>query len=169
MMDTSWADRLALAGRIVAAGPQVTIPVAVADQVAAASADAMATLENAAVILPSLDPESGWTRRDVTGPGADQLAHLLAAILGCSLCIHLRRGGPQPATVDLATRRALCRRCIATHRKPVVAADACDLCDAHPVSIFTPLIASLGPVTFAGDLCDDCAAILCVDRHQGAL
>lgn len=156
-------DRLALARRLVAeVSGSPTLPVHLADQLQAAVRDAAALLERAAALLPLVDPERNW--RLLRGePTAERLAYLLAGVLGSlgAVCPHLRSGAVQPAVVWLAQRRVDCHGCTRTVRRPPPdEGDRCDLCGRRGVERFTPFLASRGPLTVLGDLCDGCAAAL---------
>jgi hypothetical protein len=50
---------------------------------------------------------------------------------------------------------------MATFRRPPPEDDdRCDVCGEHGVSLFTPIVASRGPVTILGDACPECAGAL---------
>ncbi|MGI8753577.1 MAG: hypothetical protein ACR2MN_14945 [Acidimicrobiales bacterium] len=156
--NTSWPDRLALARHILA-GPGPSLPDHVIDQLGAASAQVAAGIARAGRVMPALQPLSGWSARPSTTTSADQLAHLLAGLLGCRPCHHLRREGPQPVVAALPLRQLDCHRCSGTFRNPPPGdADRCDLCGRRNVVVFTPVVAGYGPATVIGDLCDGCAA-----------
>jgi hypothetical protein len=102
-------------------------------------------------------------------PSDETRAYLLAAVLGCTtVCIHIRRGGPQPAYCRLPLRRVDCQRCVATMYRSVTAADECDLCSAPEVLTFVPFSVRQGPVMLVGDACASCAGVLRIDGMEAA-
>jgi hypothetical protein len=155
-------ERLAVA-REMMAKPMRMPPTWIGDQLAAAAAETRIVHERVGAVLPILEPDRSWRRRDAD-PTAESTAYLLAALLGClaRLCCHLRRGGgPQPAVAHLPLRRVDCLRCAGTFRRPPRQdADRCDVCGRHGVATFVPIVASRGPVTIGGDACTDCAMVL---------
>ncbi len=163
-MTAPFTERLAGARAFVAAAKAGAIPpppVHLADQLLAATEDAHLIALRLSAALRVVDPDRGW--RSATGDACDPGevdARIIAALAGCRLCPHLRRG-PQPATVCLALRRVECARCRQTYRKPPADEDdRCDWCGARGASLFTPVAFQRGPLVVIGDACDACAAVL---------
>jgi hypothetical protein len=113
-------------------------------------------------VLPILQPDRTWHQRIDADPSDTVRAYLLAATLDCTtVCIHLRRGGPRPAFVQLPLRRVDCDRCAATIRRPPPdEADRCDVCTRRGVVTFVPFALRQGPALVIGDACPDCADVL---------
>jgi hypothetical protein len=128
----------------------------------AANAEVRSMADRLGMLLPVLSPDRSWHQMMDTTPSDDVRAYLLAGVLGCqNACLHLRRGGPQPAIVRLPLRRIDCTRCVQTLRKPPAEdADRCDLCGAPEVLTFVPFAVRQGPALIAGDVCTDCAGVL---------
>jgi len=156
-----FATRLRFARALIAGGA-TPAPGHLADQLDAASAEVREAHDRLGVVLPLVAPDRTWHHRIDASPSDDVKAYLLAAVLGCAAyCIHLRRGGPQPAFVRLPLRRADCGRCVQIIRRPPASEDdMCDVCGARGVSIFHPFAVRHGPALIAGDVCSDCAAML---------
>jgi hypothetical protein len=155
-----FATRLRLARAMIARGLPPA-PVHVADQVAAAGAEAREHHDRLAMVLPLLEPGRNWRHRLASSPSDEIRAYLLAGVLGCTAyCVHLRRGGPQPAYIRLPLRRADCGRCVQTLRRSVTGANECDLCGADGVVTFHPFAVRHGPALIAGDVCGGCADVL---------
>ncbi|HZO30068.1 MAG TPA: hypothetical protein VFH48_29200 [Chloroflexota bacterium] len=156
-----FATRLTLARMLIARGASPA-PIHLANQFAAAGVEARGHHDRIAAVLPVLEPDRHWRQRIDTSPPDDVRAYLLAAVLDCTtVCIHLRRGGPQPAFFQLPLRRADCTRCVGTiRRSPADEADRCDLCGARGVVIFQPFAVRLGPTLVVGDACRGCAHVL---------
>src|SRR5215210_5981402 len=110
-------------------------PVHLADQFGAAGRAARQLHDRLGAVLPALDPWRHWRHRIDAGVSDDVRAWLLAAMLDCTtVCIHLRRGGPRPAIVQLPLRRVDCERCTRTvYRPPADEADRCDVCTSRGV------------------------------------
>jgi hypothetical protein len=119
--------------------------------------------------LPILQPDRHWRQRIEVTPSDNVRAHILAAVLDClDVCVHLRRGGPQPAFVQLPLRRIDCTRCVRTLRRPPPdEADRCDVCGTRGVMTFTPFACHHGPALVTGDACPSCASTLGI-RHTEA-
>ena len=159
-------SRLALAQRMVARGPVALAP-HVADQVDAAGREAKQLHGRLAHVLPIIDPDRNWRHRTDLDPDDDVRALLLAALLGCvNVCVHVRRGGPRPAFARPRLRRVDCTRCSQTITRPVVAEDACDICEAAEIDVFHPFAVNRGPLLIAGDVCGGCAAALGIAVEQ---
>ena len=156
-----FSDRLALARRLVARR-SARPPVHLADQLEAAGSEARVLHDCIGATLPVLEPERNWRHRVEADPTDNVKAYLLATVLDCTtVCVHLRRGGPRPAFVQLALRRVDCEQCIRTLRRPPPdAADRCDVCGARSVSIFHPFAMRQGPALVMGDACPRCASVL---------
>jgi hypothetical protein len=166
--------RLARAYRLLAAGVPPA-PVHVADQLDAAGEEAQGIADRLGALLPVLVPDRAWFQRTDASPSVGARALLLAALLGClgTVCCHLRRGGrrggPQPALVNLALCRVDCARCAQTLRRPPAEnADQCDVCDRRGVVTFSPFVVRFGPALIAGDACPTCAGILGIVREATA-
>jgi hypothetical protein len=157
----SFADRLALARRLIARGA-ARPPVHLADQLAAAGSDARLLHDCIGAALPILEPGRNWRQRIEADPSDDVRAYILAATLDCTtVCVHLRRGGPQPVFVQLPLRRVDCGRCVGTVRRPRPdESDRCDVCGARGVATFVPFALRQGPALVMGDGCSDCANVL---------
>lgn len=153
--------RLAIARRLLARGA-APVPVHVADQLDAAGREVRMLHDRLGTVLPLLEPHRSWRQRIDPDPSDDVRAHLLAAVLGTEAsCVHLRRGGPQPAIIRLPLRRIDCTRCAQTLRRPPAGeADRCDVCGARGVAIFHPFAMRQGPAFVMGDGCPDCADVL---------
>ena len=117
MKRATFADRLALARRLIA---RRTAPsVHLADQLVAAGSEARALHARIGAALPILRPDRGWQPRLEVDATDEIKALILAAVLDCvNVCVHLRRGGPRPAFVQLPLRRIDCGRCVYTLRRP---------------------------------------------------
>jgi hypothetical protein len=160
---------LALARRMVArraARP----PVHVADQLAAAGAEARMLHVRMGAALPVLQPDRHWRQRIEVSPTDDVKALILAAVLDCvNVCTHLRRGGPRPAFVQLPLRRVDCERCVGTLRRPPPdEADRCDVCTTRGIVTFVPFAMRQGPSLIVGDACTGCAGVLGIVQEASA-
>src|SRR5215211_6860130 len=114
MSRATFADRLALAHRLIACGP-TPAPTHITDQLAAAGSEAAALHDQIGAALPVLQPDRTWRQRIEADPSDDVRAYILAAVLDCTtVCVHLRRGGPRPGFVSLPLRRIDCDRCVRT-------------------------------------------------------
>jgi len=163
-----FATRLALARRLIARGA-APAPVHLADQLDAAGAETRVLHDRIGAVLPVVVPDRAWYQRVNAAPSDDVRAYLLAALLGCTItCVHLRRGGPQPAICRLPLRRTDCECCIATIRPSVTAADECDVCDRRGVVTFSPFAVRQGPLLLIGDACQPCAGTLGIRIEQEA-
>jgi hypothetical protein len=163
-----FADRLALARRLIAAGAP-SAPVHLADQLGAAGEEARRLHDRMGALLPVLEPDRTWRQRIDPAPSTDVRALLVAAVLGCELdtCCHLRKGGPQPAFVLLPLRRIACQRCVAIVRRPPADSDdQCDVCERRGVATFFPFAVQLGPALLAGDACRACAGVLGISTME---
>lgn len=165
----SFADRLALARRLIAHGA-ARQPIHVADQLEAAGSEARVLHDHIGAALPILEPSRTWRQRIDADPSDDVRAYILAATLDCTtVCIHLRRGGPRPAFVQLPLRRADCGRCIGTVRRPPAdESDRCDVCGQRGVTTFVPFAMRQGPALVMGDGCPTCAAVLGIRQEVSA-
>src|SRR4051812_15836335 len=109
-----FADRLALARRLVARGPSA-LPTHTVDQLGAAGREVRQIHDHLMSVLPQIEPDRHWRQRMDSEPSDETRAYLLAATMGCTtVCVHIRRSGPQPAICRLSLRRADCQRCSAT-------------------------------------------------------
>ena len=168
MSGALFRDRLAAARRLVTINT-AQMAAGMADQVEAASGESFEALVAAGVVLALVQPDRKWHFSTQDAPTDEVKAHLVAGILGCVPCVHLRRGGPQPAMAALPLRRVDCRRCTATKRLPPKGdADRCDLCGRRDVQMFVPFTATYGPVLVGGDLCPDCADVLGCVREEAS-
>jgi hypothetical protein len=170
-----FAARLVAAHRLLAAGPAIAdelgmLPLHQLDQLAAAGRDARAHTHRVGVVMRAFEPDRHWRHRSIRDPASETTAILLAAIMGCTeICIHLRRGGPQPALVLLPLRRIVCARCAQTVRRPDPSeSDRCDVCGARGVVVFHPFAAQRGPVIVSGDACPSCAGVLGIRIEEPA-
>jgi hypothetical protein len=161
----SFAERLTQARAILALHGDAAraMPVAVVDQIAAASRDAAERLLGTTHRrLATAKPDGGWERgvwEKDEHPAA--VGHLIAAMLGCTeTCPHLKIGAPVIARLPM--RRLDCEVCAATMPLPprIAAEDQCDYCDARPVHRFMPVVITLGPTMFVGDACHECGLAL---------
>jgi len=164
-----FADRLALAYGLIARGLPPSA-VHVADQLAAAGAEARVLHDRIGAVLPFLQPDRQWYRRLEVAPSDDVKAYILAAVLDClDVCVHLRRGGPRPAFVRLPLRRIECERCVRTLRRPPPdETDRCDVCGARGVVTFVPFAGHHGPSLVVGDACAACADVLGIVREEAS-
>lgn len=169
MIRQEFATRLARARAMIARGAEPA-PSHIADQLEAARADASVMHDRMGAVLPILEPDRAWRQRLDTSTSDDVRAYLLAALFDCTtLCPHLKQGGPQPAIVKLPLRRADCRRCAATLRRPPPDEhDRCDVCTARGVVVFVPFAIQQGPALMVGDACPECAAVLGISSRQDA-
>ena len=155
--------------RALIARPLAEIPVHLADQFAAAADETREAHDRLGVVLPLLAPDRRWHQRVERDASDDVRAYLLAGLLGCTVyCVHLRRGGPQPAFIRLPLRRADCGRCAQTLRRSVTRVDECDLCGRRGVVTFIPFAVRMGPGVIAGDACRSCADVLGIVQEVGA-
>ena len=169
-MTATFATRLELARRMVArraAHP----PVHLADQLDAAGAEARVLHDQIGAVLPVLQPDRAWYQRIEADPSDDVRAYILAALLDCTtVCVHIRRGGPQPAFVMLPLRRVDCGRCAGTIRRPPPdESDRCDVCGARAVGTFVPFAMRQGPALVVGDACTACAGGLGIRIDEGTV
>ena len=165
----TFPDRLALAHRLIARG--APSPAGhVADQLGAAGRETQQLHDRLGAVLPILEPDRNWRQRIDPDPSDDVRAYVLAATLDCTtVCVHIRRGGPRPAFVQLPLRRVDCGRCVGTVRRPPPnEADRCDVCGARGVTTFVPFALRQGPALVMGDACTDCAALLGIVREASA-
>jgi hypothetical protein len=167
-MTASFAAHLELARRLIARGP-APLPNHVTDQLDAAGAEARTLHDRIGAALPVLQPDRAWYQRIDSSPSDDVRAYILAATLDCTtVCTHLRRGGPQPAFVQLPLRRVDCGRCAGTVRRPPAdESDRCDVCGARGVVTFMPFAMRQGPALVVGDACAACADVLGI-RQEAA-
>lgn len=136
------------------------------DQVQAACRHAALMTAHTAEVLKFVQPWRGW-REKINAPNDDEHAYLVAAILGCQPCIHLRKEGPQPAIAQLPVRLMLCQRCAATLRKPPADEDdRCDVCGRRGVGWFVPFIVRTGTFLVGGDACGECADAMHFDTAE---
>jgi hypothetical protein len=148
------------AARDVLAGPVPELPGWLADQVDAAERDAWRRL-----LAPSAAARS-WSglivREGGTPAGREIAATLLAAVVDCRPCAHLRRArGPVPAFVALALHRALCERCVRTVvHPPADEADRCDVCGSRGNTLFRPFTIAVAHVVYLGDAAPCCESRL---------
>jgi hypothetical protein len=142
----------------------------VADQLAAAGSEARILHDRIGATLPIMQPDRNWRQRIEADPSDHVRAYILAATLDCTtVCVHLRRGGPRPAFVQLPLRRVDCGRCVGTVRRPPSdEADRCDVCGARGVTTFVPFALRQGPALVMGDGCADCAGILGIVQEVSA-
>jgi hypothetical protein len=165
-----FAQRLATARRMIAAGPTVTRPAEhVQARIDAAVDECLDELQHVGFVVANLAPERGWRQR-VRADDPDQRAYLLAAVLDCmrTQCPHLRQG-PQPAYALLPLRRLDCRKCATVPRLPAPAdADRCDVCGERGVTHFVPFAVAAGPTLVSGDACSSCAGVLGIGRREAA-
>jgi hypothetical protein len=165
--DTPFEQRLAAAFRLVDLTPR-HVPLSVLDQAQAAADESLGILLDIGQAMATIDPEREWRHTVQDVPSADVRAHLLAGLLGCRPCIHLRREGPQPAMAALALRKVMCMRCLGTSRRPPAGEDdRCDLCGTRGVEVFVPLTVNYGAVLVGGDVCSQCADALGVGTQGG--
>jgi hypothetical protein len=165
----SFPDRLELARRLLARrGPPPATHLA--DQLAAAGAEVRVLHDRIGAVLPVLQPDRAWHQRIDGSPSDDVRAYILAAMLDCTtVCIHLRRGGPRPAFVQLPLRRVDCERCVGTIRRPPPdEADRCDVCTTRGVTTFVPFAMRQGPLLVVGDACPHCAGVLGIRREAAS-
>jgi hypothetical protein len=145
-------------------------PVHLADQLDAAGAEARTLHDQIVATLPVLQPDRQWRQRTDTTPSDDVRAYILAAMLDCTtVCVHLRRGGPRPAFIQLPLRRVDCERCVGTVRRPPPdESDRCDVCTVRGVTTFVPFAMRQGPALVVGDACAACAAVLGILQEASA-
>jgi hypothetical protein len=158
---TSFDARLATAYAILDRVTGRRLPVHLADQAEAAASDALALLGRISAVEEVLAPGRLHGLTVLDDPHRHRQARILAGVIACTPCWHLRKGGPQPGVVMLPTRRADCARCTQTRRRPVVADNVCDLCDELVAdNVFWPVRAQLGVLVVGGDMCRACAAAI---------
>lgn len=165
----SFADRLALARQMVARrAPQP--PVHLADQVGAAGREVRQIHDRLVSVLPLIEPGRRWRQRMDSEPSDEVRAYLLAATMGCTtICVHLRRSGPQPTICRLPLRRIDCQRCVQTlYCPPADEDDRCDVCSDRGVVIFFPFSVRLGPAMLVGDACPSCASVLGIAQEAAS-
>jgi hypothetical protein len=160
----AFTDRLAIARRLVAAGPSVSpLSPHVQDQFKAASSECKDKLHQAGFAAAVAEPHRGWRQR-TRGDDPEARTLLLAAMLDCmaARCPHLRKGSsPQPAFALLPLRRIDCQRCVGVRRRPPAEdGDRCDVCGSRGVTFFTPFAVACGAVLISGDACPSCASTL---------
>jgi hypothetical protein len=158
---TAFDDRLVAAYAILDRSAGYQLPVDVADQAKAAARDARCLLHRLGAIEELVVPGRFHGCRDLNDPGRHSHARLLAAVIACRPCWHLRQNGSQPSVAALPTRRANCRRCAHTARRPVIPEDHCDICDALvDDNIFWPVRAQMGSLVVVGDMCRRCRDVI---------
>lgn len=167
----TFAERLDAARGLLARRDQLRarIPGHLADQAGAATSEAADSLRDIGAARHLVDPHRFPDRdiHQIGTPTRDQEALLLAGVLACTACVHLRAQGPQPAFATLPTRRTSCRRCLATIRRPVVPDDACDICEAPAEGgTFWPVSIQYGALVVLGDACRPCARTLGLTRER---
>lgn len=147
----------------------------VLDQIRASARDAHQQAKHLGQILAALDPAEAWQSHfakegEEARPLPDEVTTLLVVALGgLSQCVHLRRGGPQPAWARLALHRLDCVKCLATLRYPPAdEADACDWCHSRANTAFRPYVVQSGPVLAYGDACGACDGTLRLLEREGA-
>jgi hypothetical protein len=157
----SFEERLAAAYMLLAQWQGLRPPVDVADQAEAAARDALELVRRIGAVEELRSPGRLHGLTMIDDSGHHRRARILAAVLACSPCWHVRNGGPQPAVVSLPTRRIDCLRCAGTQRRPVIPDDTCDVCD-EPVldNTFWPVLIQLGVAAVGGDMCRTCAAVI---------
>jgi hypothetical protein len=155
----SFRDRLTLA-RVMIANGALPLPTHTLDQLDAAGTDTRKLHDRMAAVLPIIEPDRHWQARTDGSPSVDVRATLTAAVLGCDICVHLRKGGPQPSFARLSLKRIDCQRCVQTARRPVTAPDECDVCQSLGIETFFPFGVRMGPTLIAGDACPACAETL---------
>jgi hypothetical protein len=164
----TFSERLALARAMIAHGAAPT-PVHLADQLRAAGSEVRQIHDRLGAELPALQPDRHWRARVDADPSDDVRAILLAAVMGCLPCPHLRHGGPQPGIAKLPLRRVDCGRCAQTLRRPPAEdADRCDLCGRRGIVTFVPFAMRSGPLLVAGDACAGCADVLGIAQEAAA-
>lgn len=159
-MTATWDQRLAAARAVATGRATRRLPTGLRDQLHAAATETAELQHRLFAMVRALEPGRGWRSPAATDEAAsiERTAHAVAAITGCRSCVHLRRGGPQPAVARLALHRVDCRRCLATVRRPPPDEDdRCDWCGRHGVESFTPVSVQLGAALVLGDACPDCA------------
>jgi hypothetical protein len=155
-----FAERLALA-RVMVARRAPQPPVHLADQLDAADREVRQIHDRLISVLPMIEPGRNWRQRLDSQPSDEVRAYLLAALMSCvTVCVHIRRFGPQPAIARLAMRRVDCQRCVQTLHRPATGADECDVCSAPETLTFHPFSVRKGPLMLAGDACRSCADTL---------
>lgn len=157
--DLPWETRLALAAHLIERQkptlPTTLVDQALLDQALAATDDTTRVFETTAALLTRLDPATSWRRTE--RDGTQYRVAVLAAILGCAPCPHLRHEGPQPAIAALAHRRLTCHRCTGTRRNPPPGEDdRCDFCGERGIRIFTAAAIQCGTILAVGDACHTC-------------
>jgi hypothetical protein len=159
----SFPERLTQARRLLAQ-ERPPLPLHLVDQMEAASMDALRLQQRTAAVLRAVDPDRGW-RQAIAALDDEQEATILAAIMGCRPCRHLRKGGPQPAVARLPLEQLDCHACIHHWRRPPAGDDdRCDICGSHGNATFWPFSATRGLVTVAGDACKRCAVLFGMER-----
>lgn len=164
--EMSFAARLEMARLMIAARSEAAASSPMRDQIEAAARDARHVVGDAGRLLRMIQPDRGWREKIVENAADERYAYLLAGVLGCQPCPHLRRGGPQPGFAQLPLQRLACRRCVAIVRRPPSGdADRCDMCAERGVLRFVPFTCAVGPVLVMGDVCASCAGALGVGEE----
>lgn len=156
MSDLTWEKRLEMARQLLDARDDVSaaLPIHVRDQLAAAARDTKWRFER-------LDPDGTELPYRSTGTREGH-AYLVAAMLDCEPCPHLRNVGyaDRPTFALLPLRRLVCERCVRTVRRPPPDEDdRCDVCGARGVRNFKPFVVHDHQLIFAGDACRHCAEV----------
>lgn len=165
--------RLGYARELVARAEsaRACLPLHIVDQLEAATAETARFVPVIGRGLQLLEPDRGWHQR-VEVATAEKASYLLAALMVCldRPCVHLRRGGPQPAFARLPLRRVDCRRCSATVvRPPSGDADVCDVCGVRQPDVwFVPFTISAGAAVVMGDACRACSTVLGIGERERA-
>lgn len=146
--------RLAAARAIVANPP--ALPGWVTDQVSAASRDARCHFDTTATTMAAVKPGT------LTGAGTQgrHLPRLVAALLRCEACPHVRT--PRPVVVRLQLHRVDCHACVAatlTQPPPADEGDACDICGTRGHARFRETMIQIGLALIVGNAAACCADI----------
>jgi hypothetical protein len=136
------------------------LPDWLADQYQAAGQEAAARLRH----LP-WPAERNMRRREVLGTGR-KAARLLYALRHIrTWCPHLKADSPMPVVAHIDAGWLGCFPCCAATPLTVDADPRCRLCDSVPGNgMYHPMVLAAGPVLYAVEACDACAAEILESR-----
>lgn len=154
----AYLDRVLAAERILGAAQEavergMTPPVDLADQMLAAARDTSEIVERMANMGQPVMERTSNAQDKAT---AARMALVVAGVMGTKRCEHLNKVPIQPAQCLLPMKMTLCLTCTAEPPAIVVPDDACDLCEAQPVTHFRPVTFQLGAIMVIGQICQGC-------------
>ncbi len=159
---TAFIDRLQLARDILEHREQLRAetPVSELDQAQAAARDVFGRCMAVGDALRALEPEGNWRQVVYQDVELDKRAYVMAAVMGCLPCPHIRELSPRPLVADLNHRLLLCDRCNHTRRRRVDDL-RCEVCDSYVAdNIFHAVVLAVAGILAVGNVGADCCAWL---------